>query len=140
MNYYNYQTYNNFDYSEFVENNMRKSSNIGTNNSLYSPYEGFIRGNMFKNLYDPYLSAEPYEIRPMNEQAETLTEIDSLCFALIDLGLYLDVYPNDRDIINLYNNYLSRKTELTNNYEKKYGPLTLNSSALNTYPWAWESK
>ena len=40
---------------------------------LYDPYEGFIRGNMYKNLYDPYKINSPYEIKPMNEQAEMLT-------------------------------------------------------------------
>ena len=50
-------------------------------NSNYDVYEGYIRGNMFKNLYKPYKKNEPYDIKPMNEQAELLTYIDALCFA-----------------------------------------------------------
>ena len=79
---------------------------------LYDPYEGFIRGNMYKNLYDPYKINSPYEIKPMNEQAEMLTYIDALCFACIDLGLYLDVFPNNKDAINLFNKYNSQKKNL----------------------------
>ncbi len=107
---------------------------------LYDPYEGFIRGNMYKNLYDPYKINSPYEIKPMNEQAEMLTYIDALCFACIDLGLYLDVFPNNKDAINLFNKYNSQKKNLMDKYQEKFGPLTLDSDALNAYPWAWNER
>ena len=107
---------------------------------LYDPYEGFIRGNMYKNLYDPYKINSPYEIKPMNEQAEMLTYIDALCFACIDLGLYLDVFPNNKDAINLFNKYNSQKKILMDKYQEKFGPLTLDSDALNAYPWAWNER
>ena len=107
---------------------------------LYDPYEGFIRGNMYKNLYDPYKINSPYEIKPMNEQAEMLTYIDALCFACIDLGLYLDVFPNNKDAINLFNKYNSQKKNLMDKYQEKFGPLTLDSDALNAYAWAWNER
>lgn len=107
---------------------------------LYDPYEGFIRGNMYKNLYDPYKINSPYEIKPMNEQAEMLTYIDALCFACIDLSLYLDIFPNNKDAINLFNKYNSQKKNLMDNYQEKFGPLTLDSDALNAYPWAWNER
>ena len=107
---------------------------------LYDPYEGFIRGNMYKELYDPYKIRSPYEIKPMNEQAEMLTYIDALCFACIDLGLYLDVFPNNKDIINLFNKYNRQKNSLMDKYQEKFGPLTLDSDALNAYPWAWNER
>ena len=107
---------------------------------LYDPYEGFIRGNMYKNLYDPYKINSPYEIKPMNEQAEMLTYIDALCFACIDLSLYLDVFPNNKDAINLFNKYNSQKKNFMDKYQEKFGPLTLDSDALNAYPWAWNER
>ena len=107
---------------------------------LYDPYEGFIRGNMYKNLYDPYKINSPYEIKPMNEQAEMLTYIDALCFACIDLSLYLDIFPNNKDAINLFNKYNSQKKNLMDKYQEKFGPLTLDSDALNAYPWAWNER
>ena len=61
-------------------------------NDLFEPYQGFIRGNMFKNLYDGY--GKVYDIQPLNEHAELLTYLDMLDFAMIDIGLYLDVFPN----------------------------------------------
>ena len=127
-----------FNFKDQWMNNFNLSENQN-NNSLYDPYEGFIRGNLYKNLYDSYKINKPYDIKPMNEQAAILTDIDALCFACIDLNLYLDVFPNDRQAINLYNKYNSRKSELTKEYEEKFGPLLLSSKSLDSYPWAWNN-
>ena len=130
MNMYNNQN-NSF-------NNQYKAQNKTNNqNSLYDPYNGLIRGNLFKSLYDPYKNEEPYEIKPMNEQAELLTYIDSLSFAMIDLGLFLDVNPNNQEAIKLFNQYRKEKENLTKDYESKYGPITLDSDTLNSSPWSW---
>ena len=58
-------------------------------------------------------------------------------FALTDLNLYLDTHPEDRNMINTYNQYLQLKNKAVEEYERRYGPLSLNSETLNTYPWAW---
>ena len=122
-------------YIKASQNNMKKDDN---SNNLYDPYNGFIRGNLFKDLYDPYKLKEPYEIKPMNEQADLLTYIDALGFSMIDLNLYLDIYPNDKKAINLFNQYRKEKESLVHQYESKFGPITLNSDSLNSYPWAWD--
>ena len=110
MNYY--PEFKNYDYNMgmnmYPKTNMYNKQNTFNNtsyndNNLYDPYNGLIRGNLFKELYDPYISEEPYEIKPMNDQAKMLTKLDSLGFAMVDLNLYLDVYPNDKEKINLYN-------------------------------------
>ena len=138
LNNYSYMSnYNKKNYQKYVDDNYNKTMNKPM---LYDPYQGFIRGNMFQNLYDSYKIKEPYEIKPMNEQAEMLTYIDSLCFACIDLGLYLDVFPNDRSAIDLFNQYRNQKKDLIEEYESKFGPLLLNSDSLNTYPWAWDDR
>jgi len=127
--------------SNKIKNNIdmfTKNKNEMNDNSLYDPYNGLIRGNLFKNLYDPYKIRVPYDIKPMNEQAELLTYIDALCFAMTDLNLYLDIYANDKSAIDLFNQYRVEKDKLTNEYENKYGPITLNSDSLNSYPWAWD--
>ena len=120
-------------------NNQYNVQNKMNNNSLYDPYNGLIRGNLFKNLYDPYKSNEPYEIKPMNDQADLLTYIDSLGFAMVDLNLYLDVNPNNQEMINLFNQYRKEKENLLKEYESKYGPITIDSDSLNSYPWAWKN-
>jgi spore coat protein JB len=131
----NYQTYHN---SNYLKGNNANVQN--TTGNLYDPYAGFIRGNMFPNLYDPYKIPKPYDIQPVNEQAQLLTYIDSLGFAMIDLNLYLDVHPDDRGAIDLFNQYRTQKNELKQEYERKFGPLLLSSDALATYPWPWDDK
>jgi len=135
-NYMNYPK--NYNYQTNMLPNMN-NQNMG-NNNIYTPYEGFIRGNMFKNLYDPYKMDRPFEIQPMNEQAEMLTNIDSLGFAMVDLNLYLDVFPDDRNALDLFNKYRKQKEELLKQYENKFGPMVITSDALNMYPWAWDNK
>ena len=153
-NYPNFKNYNNYTNSNIMSNmnmynkqntsfnNLYKDQNkmntINSSNVLYDPYNGLIRGNLFKNLYDPYKSGEPYEIKPMNAQAELLTNIDALSFAMVDLGLFLDVNPNNQDAIKLFNQYREEKEYLMKEYESKYGPITLDSDSLNSYPWSWK--
>ena len=124
---------NNYLYNYMNQTNFWNKDN----NNLFDPYNAFIRGNLFKNLYDPYKNNEPYEVRPSNEQAQLLTKINSLCFSLKDINLYLDIYPDDNNLINLYNKYLKEKEKLMKEYESIYGPICLNSESLDTYPWSW---
>ena len=129
------------DYYNYANNNYNQplyNQNI-QNKQIYDPYNGFIRGNMFPELYNSYKLNKPLEITPMNEQAELLTYVDALTFAMIDLNLYLDIYPNDREALELFNQYRMQTDEYTKKYESKYGPLELTSNSLNTFPWAWDN-
>ena len=135
-NYSNFRNFNFYNMDPYINENI-VSYNKNIDNNLYDSYNGFIRGNLFENLYSPYKEKEPYEVKPINEQARMLTDIDSLCFSLTDLNLYLDIYPDDKNIINLFNKYRKEKEALTMEYESKFGPLTLNSDSLNSYPWDW---
>lgn len=134
MNYY--RDYYNFENNNYNQPLYDKDYN---KKNIYDPYNGFIRGNLFPDLYNTYKISNPYNIEPMNEQAKMLTEIDSLCFALVDLNLYLDINKNDKDIIKLYNQFLNKKTNLLSQYQRKYGPITLDSESLNNYPWSWDN-
>lgn len=130
-NFYNYQ--------EELDKNNDKPNN-STINDLTTPYEGFIKGNMFKSIYEPYNNISPPQIRPMNKQAEMLTSIDALTFALLDMNLYLDIFPKDEEIINLYSHYNTQNKQLKEEYENMYGPLTTSSNATSKKPWAWNDK
>lgn len=136
-NYFNYPNYN-YQNNKNNPKNMQYMNNY--NQNLFTPYEGFIRGNMFTSLYDPYRDMKPFQIKPMNEQADMLTKIDSLGFALTDLNLFLDVNPNDKSAIDLFNQYRKQKEELMKKYQDKYGPLELSSDSLDKYPWMWDNR
>ena len=144
-NYYNQNMFDTTnltsDYYNYVNNNYNQPYNQNMKNiNIYNPYQGYIRGNMFPDLYNTYKINAPFEIEPLNEQADMLTNIDAYSFALTDLTLYLDVYTNDKTMIDLYNRYLMQKKQIVRDYENKYGPLTLDSESLNKYPWAWDGK
>ena len=133
--YYNYNN-NNYNQPTFTEN--------ANPSKLYDPYQGFIRGNMFKSLYNDYKLTKPVELQAMTDKEQLLLMIDALSFAMVDIGLYLTIYPNDRDMSELYNQYREQENALTEQYENMFGPLTMNSDALNKgwtwnkSPWPWE--
>lgn len=129
------------DYYNYKNNNYNKPlyTEDADANKLYDPFQGFIRGNMFPNLYNGY-KVNPIEIKPANEQARMLTYLDSLSFAAHDINLYLDIYPNDNDMINLFNQYRMEANKLMEEYQNTYGPLLVNSNANKVKPWAWDNK
>ena len=129
------------DYYNYMNNiNQNRNSNQSKLGYDTEAYLGFIRGNMFSNLYDPYQNYQIQELNPNNEQEYLLLLVQMYGFATHDLGLYLDVNPNDGKAIDLRNNYINLYNQSLANYESKYGPLTLNSQGLDTKPWAWNTK
>lgn len=138
QNFYDYT--DRLDKYNYVNNNYnqpmyKEDANPST---ILDPYQGLIKGNMFKNLYNGY-DFKNLDITPLNEQAKMLTTLDSLDFASLDIKLYLDVNPNDKDMINLYNNYIKEANELRKQYELKYGPILCDSEVMNKYPWVWNN-
>lgn len=110
---------------------------------LYDPYNGFIRGNMFPDLYNDY-KIEPVEFKISNEKEQLSNQICNLCFATHDINLYLDLYPDDRDMLNLYNSYKKEVNGLLPYYEEKYGQLFVGSTTKYPFewikePWPWEN-
>jgi spore coat protein JB len=131
----------NLDYYNYENNNYNKplfTKNENANN-LYEPYNGFIRGNLFSNLYNGY-KIEPQSILASSEKMKLLVRLDALCFAKEDLNLYLDIYPNDRDLIELFNQYRAEAEKVLNEYENKYGPIFVDSSANTAVPWLWDDE
>lgn len=133
-----------------LTNNMPDNNNlnnmINNNQKLAGPYDGFIKGNLFNNLYNQYKSYRPTRLSPNNEQAELLLNVDQTTFAAHELKLYLDIYPNDTNMINLYNEYQKIASEQIKAYERKYGPLLADSPSANNsfsweaYSWPWETE
>ena len=125
--------------NNYYQYNWRNNSM--NNMNLFSPKEGFEKGNMFENLYSGYKDYKPQELRPRNEQEKMLYNIQAICFAAHDLNLYLDMNPNDQSMITLFNDYLRKEEELIKEYESKYGPMTIKEDSMNEWvnnKWPWE--
>lgn len=124
---------NNYKYYDYLyRNNMNMN-----NQNLYNPKEGFIKGNMFTNLYSEYKNYKPQMLNPKSEQERMLYELDSISFAMHELNLYLDMHPEDQSMVTLFNDYRRNLEELTKNYESMYGPLTVNSNEMENKTFSW---
>lgn len=125
-------------------NNQNNTINNMQDKNLAQPYEGYIRGNLYNNLYNQYKNYQPAKLVPRNEQAELLLNVNQTTFAAHEIKLYLDIHPEDTSMIKLYNDYQKMASEAIKNYEKKYGPILADSpSEVNTfsweaYAWPWE--
>lgn len=120
--------YKQFDNKFNVSNKM--SNNI-------DPKEGFLRGNLFDNLYKPYKDYTYSNLKASNNKEEMLYNLLMYKFALTELNLHLDIYPNDTMMLNLYNKYLEEEKRLCDEFEKNYNPLTIDSKYVGANNWKW---
>ncbi len=133
---YNYKMMN--DYYNYINNNYNSPTYAPKEeNTLFNPYQGFIRGNLFPNLYNYYKNPKPYNVNPANEQAELLTNIDAYSFAMNDINLYLDLHPDDQNMIALYNQYVNQYQTYKNEYARKYGNLDTTMANIDKDKWTW---
>lgn len=149
-NNYNYypNNYNQMEYDVFLNqiglNNSNTVSsnkyNTNNNNMLYGPYEGYIKGNLFKNLYEGYKNYEPAKILPKSEQEEALLNLNQIQFAMHEANLYLDVYPTDNKMMQEFNKFKSNYNNMLREYQNKYGALNINSDSINQIPFSWEEE
>ena len=69
-------------------------------------------------------------------------EIKCLAFAIQELALYLDTHTDDEKALCLHNKYCREYRDLTDKYQKVYGPLTINYPCNKwrwlEEPWPWE--
>ena len=117
--------------------NQQKESNKTVN-----PTEGWLKGNLFKDSYEPYKNYKPAIINPQNEKEALLYQVMQYKFALTELDLYLDTHPDDEKAICLHKEYCNKYRKLADQYQKIYGPLTImfpcNKWRWLEEPWPWE--
>ena len=134
---------NNYNYNY---NDSFNNYSMYQNNNLFGPYEGYLKGNLFKDLYEQYNNYKPATLKPTSEKEQELFNLNQIHFAMHDLNLYLDVFPNDKEALSKFMEYENIYNELLENYEKKYGPINVNNTLGNTpFNWVntsfpWEAK
>ena len=106
------------------------------NEQFYKENEGFIKGNIQKNIYNPYKNYNPINISVDNERDRFLLEIQKYGFYLKDLGLYLDLHPTDMDALETFNDTRNKYGQLMEEFNKRYYPLRYCKSVnTNNYRW-----
>ena len=71
--------------------------------------------------------------------------VKALSFEILETVLYLDGHPDCEQALAHYNALILQLEEATEEYEDKYGPLTIFSNTHDTWkwvssPWPWESE
>ena len=119
------------------ENYMRNDTN------LFNPENGYNLGNMFIDLYDPYKNYKPAKLKASNKKEELYLQLSRVSFAMHEMNLYLDVYPDDVQAIGLYNQYKEEADRLEKEYESRYGKICVGINENYNWdwvksPWPWE--
>ncbi|MCC8073477.1 MAG: spore coat protein CotJB [Clostridiales bacterium] len=71
-----------------------------------------------------------------------LKRVSSTQFAMYEVRLFLDTHPDDADAQALYDSYKKKFESLKEEYEKQFGPLTLNGYNSDEWlknPWPWDN-
>ena len=81
----------------------------------------------------------------MTEREMLLKKIGTLKFAITDIDLFLDTHPADTQTLNKRREYMSQLEPLVKKYEDRYGPLTKDENAANSWawvkdPWPWDTE
>lgn len=123
---------------------LTSQRNQSTNPKLFEPDEAFMLGNLFKDLYMTYKGFSNYCIQSMSQREKSLLAVQIYSFVAHEINLYLDIYPDNKKMIELYQQYASKAKEAAEAYEKQFGPLTVQNSSTQIPfewvqgPWPWE--
>lgn len=108
--------------------------------TTYAAKKGVIRGTLFPGLDLPFMGM--VNTTPLCDTP--LHELQTLGFALVELGQYLDTHCDDEEAFQLFRSYGELYRKGKEEYEKMYGPLTLAGAAEGDQycwmqdPWPWE--
>lgn len=106
----------------------------------YDQQVALQRGTLFPGLDLPFHR----EIKSRFPAANSaLSELMALDFAIDELGLYLVTHADDKEVLELYWNYIRLAKEGRRKYEEMYGPLQQTTITEGCYkwlddPWPWE--
>lgn len=66
-------------------------------------------------------------------------------FAIVEMNLYLDTHPEDKDALCLFHQYQEKREQLIEAYEAQFGPYISNVNDVQgdkftwiCNPWPWE--
>lgn len=81
----------------------------------------------------------------MTQREIMLKKIGMYKFALKDIALYLDTHPYDEMMLRKYDEYEAILKPLVEDFEAKFGPLTVSTQNKNRFlwinnPWPWENE
>lgn len=72
----------------------------------------------------------------MSNREQMLRDIGIVDFTVVDLALFLDTHPGDRNAMEYFNHYNRIRTQLKKEFAKAYYPLLLDHAESNQ-DWRW---
>lgn len=132
-----------FDKNVFDNMDKYNFQNSYNKKKYYDVNEGFLKGNMFVKEYKPYKNYQIKSLKTTSEQDGLLKKLMAYNFAFNDLNLYLDIYPEDKEALELFKKYVEEYKKLRKEYASMYGPISLMQDKYENYewlknPWPWE--
>ena len=67
----------------------------------------------------------------MTEKESLMKKISTYDFAIVELNLYLDTHPKDKEAHRKLEEYETKSRQLREEYEEKYGPIVFRNSPEN---------
>ena len=105
----------------------------------YEPRKALVRGTLYPGLDLPFMGMVNQQEQPITPS----TELQTLGFMIQELALYLDTHPNDKEALELYQNYQKMlhkgKMEYNENRPLNHGiPTRGDAYRWLDDPWPWE--
>lgn len=72
----------------------------------------------------------------MGNKEQLLKDIGVVSFVVLELGLYLDTHPFDRNSMEYFNHYSRIQNQMEKEFSAKYYPLRM-SLAESGKEWSW---
>ena len=72
----------------------------------------------------------------MHQKEQLLHNIGIVDFLLVDLGLYLDTHPTDKNALEYFNHYSRIKQQMEREFSVKYFPLRMDLADCGR-EWRW---
>lgn len=91
----------------------------------------------------PQMKYKPAKAQTINTAAQnqpcgvTMLQLQQMTFALVDLNLYLDMYPDNTQAVEDYNALFKQYWEARSAYEQNNGPLMNFGHCPVSYPFNW---
>lgn len=109
------------------------------NSPRYEADMALVRGTLYPGLDLPFMGM----VNNNNKISTPLVELQTLCFAIQELALYLDTHRDDKEALEVYRTFQRMYNEHKEIYQKKCGPLNHSFVGEGEYnwlddPWPWE--
>lgn len=124
--------------NNYYQNSYRKQESEMTN--LFTPDEAIQYGTVFKALALPYKNIKRTNVKVnQNEKDKLMYDIQKYDLSCHDLSLYLDVFPNDKNALEMRMLFENKLNEAKKRYEDKYPPFCKSSEKLDDVPYSWST-